>query len=91
MDYDKEKALEWINTYWQPPRSCPVCGDSAWVLMERVWELREFRGGTLTAGPGHPVLPMIAVMCNVCGHTVLFNAIAARAVERPTRQEGDNV
>jgi hypothetical protein len=87
MDYDREKVAEWIETFWKSPRKCPVCGEvDKWLLMEKVWELREFRGGDFVVGAG-PVMPVVALMCNVCGHTVFFNAIAAKAVERSKPQE----
>lgn len=80
MDYDKARVQEWLDQYWGPPRKCAVCQNDAWILMDRIWELREFR-----TGPN--ALPVIALMCNVCGHTVFFNAIAVRAVKRPDGEE----
>jgi hypothetical protein len=56
--------------------------------MEKVWEFREFQGGDFAIGGGQPVLPIVALMCNVCGHTIFFNAIAVKAVQRSNSQEG---
>jgi hypothetical protein len=58
-------------------------------LFDNVWELREFQGGGLVVG-GSPILPVVALMCNVCGHTILFNAFAVKAIERPQEKEGKN-
>ena len=81
MEYDKKKVWEWITSYWKPPRSCEVCGSDQWLLLDNVWELRRFEGGGLSVG-GAPLLPVVALMCNVCGHTLFFNAIAVRAVSK---------
>jgi rubrerythrin len=86
MDFDKEKVKEWIDTYWKPPRRCPVCGEDKWLLMDKVWELREFHGGGIVLSDA-VVIPVVVLMCNVCGHTVLFNAVAARALPRRTSEE----
>jgi hypothetical protein len=79
MNIDKEKVSEWIESHWTAPRNCTVCQSDDWIVLEKVWELREFQGG--------PVLPVIALMCNVCGHTIFFNAIAVRAVSREGQNE----
>ena len=86
MDIDKEKVLQWINTHWTGPRNCQVCHSTNWLLLDKVWELREFQGGALVIG-SNPVLPVVALMCNVCGHTIFFNAIAVGAVAKSTPRE----
>jgi hypothetical protein len=80
MSYDKEKVAKWINTYWTGPKKCPICQDQKWVLLDNVWELRKYQDGTLVVGG--PVLPVVVMMCNVCGHSILFNAIAIGALEK---------
>jgi len=89
MDYDKAKVWEWITSYWTGARNCPVCESTDWVLLDKVWELREFHGGSLHVGSG-PILPVVGLMCNVCGHTLFFNAIAARAVRKDESSEADD-
>lgn len=83
--YDKEAVQKWISEYWTGTKDCLVCGSNDWILMDNVWELRDFHGGDFSVGG--PVLPLIALMCNVCGHTLLFNAIAVRAIERSPAPE----
>lgn len=83
MNFDRDAVRKWIDQYWTASHACQVCASSDWLLLDNVWELREFHGGGLVVG-GSPVLPVVALMCNVCGHTVLFNAIAAKAIERPS-------
>jgi len=86
MDYDRREVGQWLETHWTGSHKCPICQSSKWALMNKVWELREYQGGSLVIG-GQPILPVVAMMCNVCGHTILFNAIAVGAVDRPTSQE----
>lgn len=91
MDFDKQKVKQWIEEYWTAPRECPICEADDWILMDKVWELREFhRVPFALGGPDRPiVLPVIALMCNVCGYTIFFNAIAVRAVSRPASEGGE--
>jgi hypothetical protein len=86
MDIDKRKVGQWLETHWTGSHRCPICQGSNWTLMDKAWELREFQGGSFVIG-GQPILPVVALMCNVCGYTILFNAIAVGAVERPAPQE----
>ena len=90
MEFDKAEVQQWLDRYWKGPHHCPICNSEAWLLMEKVWELREFQSGNLVIGGGQPVLPVVALMCNVCGYTVFFNAIAVRAVSRPASREQRN-
>ena len=79
MDIDKKTVANWLNQYWTEPKTCPICGSKDWIIFEKAWECREFNMGGLVVGG--PVLPLVAVMCNVCGHVLLFNAIAVRAIQ----------
>jgi rubredoxin len=83
MDIDKRAVDDWLDTYWAGSRICPICGSEDWITFEKAWECREFNRGNLVAGG--PVLPLVAMMCNVCGHVLLFNAIAVRAIQ-PTAE-----
>jgi hypothetical protein len=85
-EFNKEKAQEWISKYWTRPKECTVCGSDQWLLLDNVWELRKFERGTLVIG-GSPILPVVALMCNVCGHLIFFNAIAVRAIAREELKE----
>ena len=75
MEFDQDKAMEWINSHWGS-RSCPICSSKEWLLMTKIWKLTEFEE------TGKGTLPVVAMMCNTCGHTIFFNAIAMRLVER---------
>jgi hypothetical protein len=87
--FNKAQAEGWIERIWTGSRKCQICESSDWILLHNVWELREYQGGGLVVGGGS-VLPVVAMMCNVCGHTLFFNAIAIRVIEKPeTREEQD--
>lgn len=88
MSIDIEKAAKRINTYWTGSKSCPICTHDDWVIMERAWMLMEYKGGGVTIGG--PILPLVAMMCNVCGHTIFFNALAVGAVIQEDEQEEKN-
>ncbi|MBO8131979.1 MAG: hypothetical protein H0Z29_10795 [Candidatus Marinimicrobia bacterium] len=67
-----ERIIQFLNEKWQK-RPCPMCGVGNWSVQDRVFELREFRGGSLVVG-GTPIMPIIPVICNNCGNTILINA-----------------
>jgi len=85
MDINKEKVWQWIDSHWTAPRNCPICESSDWLLLERVWELGEFDEGAVMSGRSR--LPVVALMCNVCGYQIFFNAVAVGAVRRPGPEE----
>lgn len=82
---DQEKALKWLSQYWSGTKMCPICGNNQWAVQERPWELREFQGGALAAGS---VIPLVVVTCDVCGHTLLFNALKMSAVDKERQGQG---
>jgi hypothetical protein len=80
-EFDKLKVQQWLSENWSGPHECQVCKNSDWIILDNIWELRKFEGGGLVIG-GAPVLPVVALMCNVCGQMLFFNAIAVKALER---------
>jgi len=76
MEFNKEKAQEWIDKHWRHSRNCPICMHNNWLLMTKIWQLPQFHQ------EGDTNLPVISLMCNVCGYTIFFNAIAVGLVER---------
>jgi len=88
MEFDRQKVVAWLNEQWGGPKVCPVCGHNDWAILERVWEAREYRKGGLVVGG--EILPLISIMCNVCGYTMMFNAIAVGLVERAEKKEEEH-
>jgi len=76
----KNKAVEKLSGFLKS--SCSVCQGKGWVLSDRIFELREFHGGTLVIGEKSATFPVIAVVCNSCGNTLFFNAIQLGIAER---------
>lgn len=60
---------------------CPVCGNTQWTLNDKVFEIREFQGGSLVLGGNTSILPVVAVSCTSCGYTHFLNAIRLGVVE----------
>lgn len=82
----RERAAAWLRDHWTLPANCPVCASNKWTIGD-VYELRPFHGGSLVVGGGDPLLPLFPVVCNVCGNTVLINAVVSGVVKRDAETE----
>jgi hypothetical protein len=72
--------LEWLNSKWYGMKKCPVCDNNSWNISDRVFEMREFYGGSMVLGG--ILQPVIPVTCANCGNTLYFNAIQAKIVKQ---------
>lgn len=72
-----KRAVAYLNEKWSTAHSCPICTANDWNVSEIV-ELRPFTGGNLVVGGA--VYPLLQVVCNNCGYTLLLNAIIAGLV-----------
>jgi hypothetical protein len=77
-EFESESVLKFLSDKWQG-RGCPMCGQGPWNVQNRTFQLTEFHQGNLVIGG--PLIPVIPVSCQNCGHTVLVNAIIAGAVQ----------
>src|ERR1700753_388856 len=84
-DEQQKQFLAFINAKWRPS-SCGICKQNSWGLPQHVYEMREFHGGTLVIG-GSPIVPVCPVVCNICGNTVLVNALIAGLDLSQAKQE----
>ncbi|MFQ5794803.1 MAG: hypothetical protein ACE5JP_07125 [Candidatus Bipolaricaulia bacterium] len=87
MELNKEQIQQLakhLNEKWPSPRNCYVCNDTQWEISNKVFEIREFFGGALTAGP---VIPIIVLVCKNCGHTVFFSAMRLGVVKPEEKEE----
>jgi hypothetical protein len=82
MTYSPEQIAKFLNEKWKGQKLCPVCQSNKWGVSDKPVELREFTPGAFVVGG--PVYPLVSVTCNVCGHTLLFNAIVMGVVDRDT-------
>lgn len=55
---------------WQP---CAVCAQSNWQVIDGLVRIAVADDLTGPAGLGPRAMPLVAVMCNICGNTVLLN------------------
>jgi len=72
--FDATKAIEHLQRKWAN-RPCPMCGIATWSVQDSTYQLIEFTQGALRVGG--PVVPVIPVVCQNCGNTILVNAIVA--------------
>ena len=74
------KSLEsWLNQKCPGVWICTVCGGQTWQSNDKVFELRESRGGDVMMGG--PVYPVMTLVCKRCGHVLLFDAITVGIVK----------
>jgi len=76
------RLTEHINTKWAR-KECRQCGSNSWAVEGFVLLSISDQPGQLVLGG--PSLPTVSLVCNICGNTVLVNAIVA-GVLPPTAQ-----
>lgn len=79
---EPKRTMDWLNTHRTTGEVCLVCGSGDFSLSCKVWRRREFSQGPLVIGGKSVVLPLVAVLCDKCGYTMLFNAIVMGTAER---------
>jgi predicted nucleic-acid-binding Zn-ribbon protein len=77
---DQGKIAQFLEQKWKDPlkNQCPVCKSNSWIVGDILVELRAFSGGSLILGG--PIVPLAAITCKVCGHTLMFNALVSGLV-----------
>ena len=88
-DSDVGIIEKWIEDHWKGEPLCPVCQNNNWTIGKTIAELRPFLKGKLRMGG--ILYPAVVFTCNVCGNTLLFNAIALGIVEFPPPKEDNGV
>jgi hypothetical protein len=68
--------LDHLKKHWVPPSTCPICRSNDWEVGPQVYELREFHGGNMVIG-GSALVPIVPVICKVCGNVILINPLVA--------------
>lgn len=70
------------------PGACPVCGKTSWVIAEGITyielEVPSTRFATSYQGQAMPCVPLV---CDHCGHTLLFNLIVLGIWDRLNTQD----
>jgi predicted nucleic-acid-binding Zn-ribbon protein len=83
-EIDAQKFQDWLNTKWKGAKQCPICHSNDWNLSPRLVEVREYSGGSLDLGK--PVFALVNITCNVCGYTLLFNAVVVGLAKSGKKQ-----
>ena len=86
-DNQKEILIQKLQAIWPEPRNCTICRENDWIIVDKIYEIREFYGGSFVIGGTGAILPIVAVICKICGHTIFFNAISLGLVEPQKQQE----
>jgi len=84
--FDSNELVKFLTSKWKNT-PCPMCHVGSFNVSDTIYELREFNQGALVIG-GAPIIPVIPIICNNCGNTVLVNALLSGAIEAP-KKEGD--
>ncbi len=71
---DRQQAAIWLKDRWKGPKTCHICQSNRWIIDDTVSELPQ---------SGGRVLPLLAVTCDVCGHTLLFNVTIDDIASQP--------
>jgi len=74
-----DRGIKWLRSKWPNP-VCPICTANNWQIAA-IGEIRDFSGGGLVVGGA--LIPVMPVVCNNCGYTLLFNALVAGVIEPP--------
>lgn len=69
---NNEKFIEMLNQKWST-KVCPMCGVNSWTVAENIYTLAMVEE-TGSIHLGKNLLPLIPVICDNCGNTILVNA-----------------
>jgi hypothetical protein len=61
---------------------CWACGTGKWNINPELFQYLPFNKGSLVVGG--PVLPVVVLHCDNCGHTITFSAIQLGMVDPKT-------
>ena len=79
-EQQQKMVINQFDKVWKGKRPCPVgCGKVDWGLCNIV-EVKQYNDGN--ACPGTAITPMILIVCNTCGYSMMFNAIVMGLVDQ---------
>jgi len=67
----KNRVLEKLRQYKNDRSACDVCGSDDWSVIDKVWAIME---APTENNENMTAIPVIAVMCNNCGHIHFLNS-----------------
>src|SRR5688572_18456457 len=71
-----KKIEDWFTTHWKAD-GCPICGGKDLAIEKNTVRV-DVDGKPFES----PYYPTILVMCRICAHQMLFNAVKIGVVER---------
>lgn len=85
MLVNKSKTEAYIKRI--KPLPCPLCGKTTWSVSDRIFQISEYEtdeslASKLENNAESRCMPVIALVCENCGHTHLINAMAANILDR---------
>lgn len=80
----KDKVLDQLRKYKNDRSACDVCGSDEWSVMDKVWAIMEAPNETKE---GLAAIPVIAVMCNRCGHIHFLNSFKFGINPQPNKSD----
>jgi len=81
-EIEKTEIRKKIEKLWTgSAKNCPICGSNRWTIAEHLVEPNIARGwgGILQTTP---VYPMVMLVSEPCGYTILFNAATLDAIRK---------
>jgi len=76
-DSVSQDFIDHLREHWSS-RTCPVCSRSDWSVPDCIFEVREYNGGKLVLGGDQRMMAIVPVVCQACGHTLMFSASHAK-------------
>jgi hypothetical protein len=70
---DMAKIRAWWEQHWKGPILCPICKSNDWHTYPHL--VRIIRDANDALFGGTIAYPQVAVACNICGHSIMFNAV----------------
>lgn len=71
----KTMIKERLNETKNDRSACDICGSNEWMVLDKVWALIEAPDVNGGIEQNVSAIPLIAVMCQKCGHVHLLNSI----------------
>jgi hypothetical protein len=71
---EKNDISQKIQRLWVgSAKNCPICGSNNWVIADHVVApIPSGGGGIMIGGPSYP---MVMLISQPCGYTIMFNAV----------------
>ena len=76
------RLISHLQNKWGNGRGCPMCAEKNWGI-DDAYQLTRFGKGDPAAD--ERVMPIVPVICQNCGYTVLVSAILAGVIGPPAQ------